>query len=118
MRCALVILLIALFGSLARGQNQSIINSPHNLSASGPGAIRASSEQEVCIFCHAPHNASPIQPVWNRNMPVSAYTVYTSNSLDAVPGQPTGSSKLCLSCHDGAIAIGSVLSRDQPIEMA
>jgi predicted CXXCH cytochrome family protein len=88
------------------------------LSASGPARIRASSEQEICIFCHTPHNASPIQPVWNRNMPVSAYTVYASNSLDAVVGQPTGSSKLCLSCHDGAIAVGSVLSRSQPIEMA
>ena len=112
------ILLVVAFASTVFAQNTSIINSPHNLSASGPGAIRASSEQQVCIFCHTPHNASPIQPVWNRNMPVSAYTVYTSNSLDAVPGQPTGSSKLCLSCHDGAIAIGSVLSRDQPIAMA
>jgi predicted CXXCH cytochrome family protein len=95
-----------------------IQNSPHNLSASGPGAIRASTEQEVCIFCHTPHNASPIQPLWNRNMPVSAYTPYTSNSLQARPGQPTGTSKLCLSCHDGAIAVGSVLSRSQAISMA
>jgi predicted CXXCH cytochrome family protein len=102
----------------ASGQTGSILSSPHNLSASGPGAIRASSEQEICIFCHTPHNASPIQPVWNRNMPVSAYTVYSSNSLEASPGQPTGSSKLCLSCHDGSIAVGSVLSREQPIAMA
>jgi predicted CXXCH cytochrome family protein len=51
-------------------------------------------------------------------MPVSAYTVYSSNSLQAKPGQPTGSSKLCLSCHDGTIALGSVLSRGQPIQMA
>ncbi len=51
-------------------------------------------------------------------MPVSAYTVYTSTSLSALPGQPTGSSKLCLSCHDGTIAIGYVLSGSEPIAMA
>ena len=101
----------------AQAQQSSIINSPHNLSASGPGAIRASNEQEICIFCHTPHNSAPVQPLWNRNMPVTAYTPYTSNSLDAVPGQPTGSSKLCLSCHDGTIALGSVLSRQQGIAM-
>lgn len=100
------------------GQQTSVVNSPHNLSASGPGAIRATSEQEICIFCHTPHRASAIQPLWNRNTPVNAYRVYSSNTLQAVPGQPTGSSKLCLSCHDGTIALGSVLSRSQQIGMA
>src|SRR5690606_17606262 len=33
-------------------------------------------------------------------------------------GQPTGNSKLCLSCHDGTIALGNVVSRHQPIMMA
>jgi predicted CXXCH cytochrome family protein len=111
-------LLFVLLTSNALAQNTSVVNSPHNLSASGPGAIRATSEQEICIFCHTPHNSSPIQPLWNRNVPVSAYTVYSSNSLQAKPGQPTGDSKLCLSCHDGTIAVGSVLSRSQPIEMS
>src|SRR5580765_7275904 len=111
------LLIILMLAASAQAQQSSIINSPHNLSASGPGAIRASNEQEICIFCHTPHNSAPVQPLWNRNMPVSAYTVYTSNSLDAVPGQPTGSSKLCLSCHDGTIALGSVLSRQQGIAM-
>lgn len=102
----------------ALAQQQSIINSKHNLSASGPGTIRAAAEQEICVFCHTPHNAAPVQPLWNRNTPANAYTVYSSSSLQAKPGQPTGSSKLCLSCHDGTIALGSVLSRDQSIQMA
>ena len=102
----------------ALAQITSIVNSPHNLSATGPGTIRATTEQEICIFCHTPHNSTPKTPLWNRNLPVSAYTVYTSRSLQAVPGQPTGSSKLCLSCHDGTIALGSVLSRGQQVQMA
>ncbi len=103
---------------LALAQNQSIVDTPHNLSATGTSVIRASTEEQICIFCHTPHNSSPIQPLWNRYMPVAAYSVYTSNSLDAQPGQPTGSSKMCLSCHDGTIAVGSVISRDQVIQMA
>jgi predicted CXXCH cytochrome family protein len=121
MKRLLSIVVAALLGASAGAtygqQSSSIQNSPHNLSASGPGTIRASAEEQICIFCHTPHNAAPIQPLWNRNVPVTAYTPYSSNSLDAKPGQPTGSSKLCLSCHDGTIALGSVLSRNQPIQM-
>jgi predicted CXXCH cytochrome family protein len=104
----------------ARGQvgGPSIVDSVHNLSAGGPGTVKAAGENQVCIFCHTPHNATPVQPLWNRAMPVSSYKVYTSNSLKAQPGQPTGTSKLCLSCHDGTIALGSVNSRQQPIMMA
>ncbi|MCC6676436.1 MAG: hypothetical protein IT436_04770 [Phycisphaerales bacterium] len=101
----------------ASAQQQSVVDSPHNLSAAGPGTIRAAGEDQVCIFCHAPHNATPVRPLWNRVMPVEAYSIYTSRALDALPGQPTGTSKMCLSCHDGTIAIGSVVSRDAPILM-
>ncbi|MBS0196169.1 MAG: hypothetical protein JSR77_05370 [Planctomycetes bacterium] len=109
---------LTVFVAGAAGQPTGVVNSPHNLSAGGPGTIRAVSESEVCIFCHAPHNASPVQPLWNRAMPVDGYTVYASRSLDALPGQPTGTSKMCLSCHDGTIALGNVISRDSPILMA
>ncbi|HUB25980.1 MAG TPA: cytochrome c3 family protein [Tepidisphaeraceae bacterium] len=95
----------------------SVVRSPHNLSASGPGKIKAASEQEVCIFCHTPHNASTIQPLWNRELPEQSYRIYSSATLIAQPGQPTGSSKLCLSCHDGTIALGNVISRSQSINL-
>jgi predicted CXXCH cytochrome family protein len=80
----------------------------HNLSATGPGAVSSSTEQEVCVFCHTPHGALDRTPLWNREARVSGYTPYDSPSLDANPGQPNGYSKLCLSCHDGTIAIGEV----------
>ena len=38
----------------------SVVNSPHNLSAAGPGTVRATGEQQVCIFCHTPHNAASV----------------------------------------------------------
>lgn len=41
---------------------------------------------------------------------------YQSSSMLATPEQPSGASKLCLSCHDGTIALGAILSREQEIE--
>ena len=35
--------------------SQSIVTTKHNLSASGPGTVKATIESEVCIFCHTPH---------------------------------------------------------------
>lgn len=116
-RITTLVALGALAGVL-QAQPTSVVNSPHNLSAGGPGVVRATIESEVCIFCHAPHNASPVRQLWNRFDPVSSYSIYSSRALDAHPGQPTGNSKMCLSCHDGTIALGSVLSRGTPIQIA
>ncbi len=114
---AAIVLSMALAGG-AGAQTMSIINSPHDLSAGSSGQVRAAVEDQICIFCHTPHNASPVGALWNRSLSPQAYSVYTSRSLDAKPGQPTGASKLCLSCHDGTIALGSVLSQPTPILMS
>ena len=89
-----------------------ISNTKHNLSTSSPGSVSAVSESQICVFCHTPHHAEaiPNAPLWNRQESGATYTPYTSNSIDAndIAATPGGSSKLCLSCHDGTIAIGSV----------
>ncbi len=86
-----------------------IANTKHNLSASGTSTIKATSEQEICVFCHFPHNANPAEPLWNHSLSGETYIPYSSSTLfAAAPGQPTGRSKLCLSCHDGTIAVGSL----------
>ena len=86
----------------------------HDLSATGPGPVKAVSETRICVFCHTPHGANPAVPLWNRDTSYQSgivYQVYSSPTLDATPGQPTGATKLCLSCHDGTIAIGQLLRR-------
>ena len=97
---------------------QSILTSKHNLSTSGPGTVKATTETEICIFCHTMHNSDPSTPLWNRARNVNTYQIYTSSTLKSVPGQPTGSSLLCLSCHDGTVALGSVLNRADVISFA
>ncbi|MCP4589809.1 MAG: hypothetical protein GY842_03615 [bacterium] len=99
--------------------DESVVNSKHDLSARGPGPIRAVTETEVCIFCHTPHSAAPQTPLWNRENPRVHYRIYESSTTDARIDQPYGPSKMCLSCHDGSMALGTVLSRPQthPIVM-
>jgi hypothetical protein len=80
--------------------------------------VKAVAEAQTCLFCHAPHSASTVAPLWNRGNPGSTYTPYSSSTSVARPGQPTGASLLCLSCHDGTIALGDVLSRSARIGMA
>jgi len=61
-------------------------------------------------MCHTPHGSDPAVPLWNHTLSSANYTLYTSTTLNASPEQPTGSSKLCLSCHDGTVAVGSVVN--------
>jgi predicted CXXCH cytochrome family protein len=101
---------LALAAAAGAARAASIVDTRHNLSASGPGPIRAQAETRVCVFCHTPHNAEPKTPLWNREVGARTYRLYADpGSLDATPLQPQGPSRLCLSCHDGMIALGSVL---------
>lgn len=114
---ALLMIGCSMLPVLAADNPNSIIYSKHNLSSSGPGDVRSSSETEICIFCHAPHTTAGVTPLWNHQMSATAYVPYSSATLKAKVGQPTGSSKLCLSCHDGTVALGLVGNRSRAIPM-
>ena len=67
---------------------------------------------QVCAFCHTPHtvNAGVPAPLWNRFVDGSkVFTLYQSDTLDTVPGQPHGTlSGVCLGCHDGTLGTAVV----------
>ena len=66
--------------------------------------------QNVCVTCHTPHFSNTTvsdAPLWNHRLTAATYTLYSSPTLKAVLGQPGGNSKLCLSCHDGTVAVDS-----------
>ena len=125
---AILVLLLAA-GGLRADRVSEIARTKHNFSVGGSGTVKSATETEVCVFCHTPHGATnaPAAPLWNRKLSGQTYTVYESSSLDAqaIAGhlleQPAGSSKLCLSCHDGTLAIGAVNVRagqlDQTISL-
>ena len=85
-----------------------IARTVHNLTPSGPGTYKETRPVGVCVFCHTPHNANPKKALWNRDLPAITYQLYESSTLKATLNQPTGSSRLCLSCHDGILAMGNL----------
>jgi len=115
-----------LFSGAAFGQvaTTTIVGSAHDFSDDG---AFFSTGNEICVVCHAPHNTynptegnaagvANLGPLWNRALTlVTAYSMYNDNvrvgsDIDAIDMgnvQPSGVSKLCLSCHDGTIAIDS-----------
>ncbi|MEJ2647209.1 MAG: cytochrome c3 family protein [Sedimentisphaerales bacterium] len=94
-----VLISVIIFGSTVQGQ---IENTPHDLSAVSGG--------NACSFCHTPHGAVLGTPLWNHKLSEAVYNIYQSSSLEANVGQPTGSSKLCLSCHDGTVALTQTIT--------
>jgi predicted CXXCH cytochrome family protein len=108
-----------------------IYNTPHDLrTGTIAGDIYnvagADPLNRLCIFCHAPHHtvkpgsaeAEGVDylPLWNHVVTAQIYETYdngaddpddltSGHQLNAVVGQPGSVSRLCLSCHDGTVAI-------------
>ncbi|MEI6575406.1 MAG: cytochrome c3 family protein [Bacteroidota bacterium] len=87
---------------------QTIVGSKHDFSTAS-----WNSTGEICKVCHTPHGAALVAnaPLWSHATSTATYTVYSSPTLNAgtpagTIGQPSASSKLCLSCHDNTVAIG------------
>jgi hypothetical protein len=96
---------------------ENIKNTLHNLSSSSINSnnlvIADLGTAEVCVFCHTPHGADAANlggPLWNRNVSVQAYTLYSGPNLEVVGSQPQGVSLACLSCHDGAAAVDALIN--------
>lgn len=93
-----------LSGTVSAG---TIIGSAHDFSNRG-----WSPDDQICVACHTPHNADisvTDAPLWNHEVTTKVFDLYDSPTFDgsATITQPTGSSVLCLSCHDGTVAIDS-----------
>lgn len=97
-------------------QARALKGSKHDLSVTGGGGVKSVGENQMCVFCHASHHAGKA-PLWNHNASAVTYIPYASSTMKAHPGQPTGASKLCLSCHDGTVALGSLKSRKSPVNL-
>ena len=99
------VLVAGLFASgLASAQLQG---SAHDFSTDGWNGTG-----EMCIVCHTPHNAitagvSSNAPLWNHATTTATFSTYVGFDLESTPGQPSSSSLLCLSCHDGTVALDS-----------
>ena len=99
-------LIVFLFLSATNSYAQ-IQSSAHDFSQPGHAGW---SGGQICQPCHTPHNSNQdpsilIAPLWNHNLSTATYTLYSSSTMDTTTVQPLGISKLCLSCHDGTVAL-------------
>ena len=101
----------------AKGQ-AGVSNTIHNLSTTNLAGVYASNTDEVCVFCHTPHGGNLNGPLWNRNLPgAGSFTHYNSATLTltSLAGMTASrtvndESLLCMSCHDGSIALDHLLN--------
>lgn len=120
MKKALVLLALAMMAATPAlaGPYYSIVNSRHDLSSLSTTDGAKGDFNEICVYCHTPHNArveSPTNnlPLWNRSAAdvatLVAADLYNSLTLNQTYSGPTdvlasvnrSDVLLCLSCHDG-----------------
>lgn len=101
-----------------------VVGSKHDIPATYPGAkgvldeaTAENGQNRVCGYCHTPHHASldganQGLPLWSKQFTAPGnYVNYKSFTLDGdlandnLGNADVGASWLCLSCHDGSIAV-------------
>jgi len=77
-----------------------------------PDGVRAGAIG-ICTFCHTPHRGLTSQLTWNHTLSANDFSWNDTTTIGGTT-LPTnlktwsGPSKLCLSCHDGSVAIGDI----------
>lgn len=100
----------ALFTATISAQKSAMSGGDHDLRTTG-------NTGDLCIACHTPHNANPDAAalLWNRAIR-NNYATYDStvnpDFKGGVPDLNVGgkASLLCLSCHDGAVALNTTFN--------
>jgi len=87
------------------GFGQTIVGSAHDFSTQSWNTTG-----EICKICHTPHNSDisiAEAPLWYHQNTTATFQLYASPTFNGAGTitQPSGNSKLCLSCHDGTVAL-------------
>jgi predicted CXXCH cytochrome family protein len=83
----------------------NVVGSKHDL-------VAGSGQTQVCVFCHTPHGANTgTTALWNRALPDNAFKWTPTATVNGtvLPATVSDGSLKCLSCHDGATALGAVM---------
>lgn len=109
MKVKLLVAASLLAGMAASAQAAGIQGSKHDLSSAiaSANSVHSPDQNQICVFCHAPHNAVTNKLLWNRTAysgsAMKIYTSYNTSGMRAKLTQNTltddSTSLLCLSCH-------------------
>ncbi|OGT19947.1 MAG: hypothetical protein A2V90_07720 [Gammaproteobacteria bacterium RBG_16_57_12] len=100
----------------SQAANTSLTQSRHNLTQSFSSQetlmdFFRNNYGEVCVYCHTPHGANVTTtnaPLWNHTINTASYTTW--NTIAGTSWYPGPGSLICLGCHDGSVAIDSVIN--------
>lgn len=103
---------------------QQILGSKHDLTSlneragvEAMGGVAYSDYGNPCVYCHLPPEKTQGEAEaaggitgWNRIRPLaSQYDPYASPTLQEKANRPSDISMLCLSCHDGTVAVDRIV---------
>ena len=121
MKRLFVLLIVILFAVFTATDGFSAISgSAHDLSTTGGLVNKSSNETRVCIFCHSPHQSgTTADPLWNHaDTATGAFGTYESPTFNAsasnggsiadIAGGGMNTSMMCMSCHDGTVAVNNL----------
>ena len=91
---------VAMAGLAAAAQGQALVGSDHDFSNENW------SGGEICKPCHTPHFAKDVGYLWAHELSVENYTLFDgSTSSPGGVNELDVYSRMCLSCHDGTVAL-------------
>lgn len=88
-----------------------VVASKHNMLKYNETGLSADSQGRVCAFCHTPHHAlagtqmANYMPLWSHELPTESYKAYDTTTLKVGSESLKGVTILCMSCHDGVVAV-------------
>lgn len=92
----------------------TIKNSKHDLSLNSGASWNSTNTNEICVFCHTPHNPAQNVPLWNRTNPAAgSFTLYKTSATLTTAAKTSAFaadsiSLFCMSCHDGVTGLGAM----------
>lgn len=116
----------AIIGDPVQGAKDPILGTKHDFSGLNQRAgvfampgVAFSNYGNPCVYCHIPPDQADTDSMamgaiegWNRFQPATdAFQLYNSQYLDSKTRTPSPISLLCLSCHDGTMAVDMVVFR-------
>ena len=103
----LLITVFVLSAASLPGFTQTMMKSAHDFQNH---SWNTNTGKDVCVVCHTPHKTSvtaKAAPLWNHASTKINFIIYAGTTMQEIVGQPDGNSKLCLSCHDGTVAVAN-----------
>ncbi len=104
---------LILAGSSVLAQFSGDVLGQHQLTV-GSGSPVTGVAGTGCLYCHAPHSGlASGTALWNQKLTNTTYVPYTSSTYHQKGNSNPllgSDSTLCLSCHDGTVAVGQTIA--------